>query len=293
MKKLFKNFSFFKTILFALLVIYSLSLLIPLFWGAIASLKSVDEFRLNILGFPEQVTFENFEHVINRFVVITPSRDGRMKTIYVETMIFNSIIYVIGISFFASLMPFLTAYLTAKFPGKLASTINVIVIIALALPIVGATPSELELLMNLKLYDTFAGVFILRSTFLSVYYLVFYSMFKGLSQDFAEAAALDGASELRTMLQIIMPIAKSTFLAVFLVHFISYWNDYQAPLLYIPSHITLSYGLYFLSTTTENGLGYVPMRMTGVILVVIPILVLYMIFRKKIMNNVSLGGSKE
>lgn len=293
MKKLFKNFSFFKTILFALLVIYSLSLLIPLFWGALASLKSVDEFRLNILGFPEQVTFENFEHVINRFVVITPSRDGMMKTIYVETMIFNSIIYVIGISFFASLMPFLTAYLTAKFPGKLASTINVIVIIALALPIVGATPSELELLMNLKLYDTFAGVFILRSTFLSVYYLVFYSMFKGLSQDFAEAAALDGASELRIMLQIIMPIAKSTFLAVFLVHFISYWNDYQAPLLYIPSHITLSYGLYFLSTTTENGLGYVPMRMTGVILVVIPILVLYMIFRKKIMNNVSLGGSKE
>ena len=292
-KKKIKNFSIFKTILLILLSIYSISLLYPLLWGALTSVKSIDEFRINMLGLPKNPTFENFGYVFQNFVVKTPSRDGFVKTIYIEQMLANSVIYVLGVSFFASFVPFLTAYLTAKFPGKLADVINVFVIVAISLPIVGSTPAELDLLRRLNLYDSFIGVFILRGTFLNVYYLVYYAMFKGLSRDFSEAAEIDGASEFKIMTKIIMPITMSTFLAVFLVHFISYWNDYQAPLIYVPSNVTLSYGLYYLANSTEQGLNYVPMRMIGVVLLVVPIIILYIIFRKKILNNISLGGSKE
>ena len=90
-----------------------------------------------------------------------------------------------------------------------------------------------------------------------------------------------------------MPIAKSTFFAVWLIHFISYWNDYQAPLLYLPSKPTISYGLYRLSNSTDNGLNYVPMRMIGVVMLVVPVLTLYLIFKNKILKSIALGGSKE
>ena len=288
-----QNISVFKVVIFVLLTIYSLSLMMLIVWGILAALKSVDEFRLNMIWLPKKPTFENFTYVFNHFYVETTNPDGTMGVAFIENMLFNSVVYVTGASFFASFMPFLTAYLTVKFPGKLSNILYTIVVIAVALPIVGATPSELQLLNNLGLFDSFFGIFCLRGCYLSIYFLVFHAMFKGLSKDFSEAAALDGASEFRIMAQIIMPIAKSTFFAVWLIHFISYWNDYQAPLLYLPSKPTISYGLYRLSNSTDNGLNYVPMRMIGVVMLVVPVLTLYLIFKNKILKSIALGGSKE
>ena len=169
-----------------------------------------------------------------------------------------------------------------------------IVVITMSLPIVGAYPSEIQLLVNLNLYNKFSGVFLMRSSFLGVYYLIFYATFKSLGNDYVEAASIDGASEFKTMIKIMFPLARTTFFTVFLLLIITYWNDYQAPMLYMPLNATLSYGLFSLEHgSIDNSLSHDTVHMAGVVMVIIPILTLFAIFKNRIMNNINMGGIKE
>ena len=297
MKKIkFDKAMFFNIALMIVLLIYSISLLLPIVWGVFASLKTVDEFRTNILGLPNghvwQWSWGNFPFVLEYFIVPFNTTAGTVE-VGLGEMIFNTLMYVLGGAFAATFIPCCVAYLTAKFPNKLSTAVNVTVIVTMVLPIVGAYPSEIQILKALGLYDTFIGSWIQKANFLGMYYLVFFATFKGVSASYSEAAYLDGASEFTVMFRIIFPLVKITFGTVFLIKFIEFWNDYQTPLLYLPQHPTLSFGLYYLTNSPVNGLNNVPMRMTGCIMVMLPIMVLYIIFKDKLIGNISMGGVKE
>ena len=160
------------------------------------------------------------------------------------------------------------------------------------IPIVGSYPSEINMLQKLGLYNTLVGAWIQKANFLGMYYLVFYAAFKGLAKDYSEAAEMDGASEFTVMTRIMLPLVRNAYFTVFLVKFVEFWNDYQIPLLYLPSRPTLSYGLYYVSNYTANMISTVPMRMAGCIIILIPILVLFIAFNDKLMGNITLGGVK-
>ena len=89
------------------------------------------------------------------------------------------------------------------------------------------------------------------------------------------------------------PMVGTIFTTVMLMSFIGMWNDYQTPLLYLPSHPTLAYGIYDLSKTNINDLNNVPARVAGCVILLVPILTVFISFRKKIMGNISIGGIKE
>ena len=118
-------------------------------------------------------------------------------------------------------------------------------------------------------------------------------MFRGIPKDFADAAYIDGASEWQVLFRIMMPMARNTLFTVILLNFIGYWNDYQTPLLYIPSYPTMAYGLYLFSNDTTNALSTVPMKITGCMIMMLPILVLFLFFHKRLIGNLSMGGLKE
>jgi ABC-type glycerol-3-phosphate transport system permease component len=161
------------------------------------------------------------------------------------------------------------------------------------LPIVGSTPSELAIAHSLGFYNHIWGMWIMQAHFLGMYYFVFHAMFRGIPKDFAEAAYIDGASEWRVLFSIMLPMVKNTLFIVMLLSFIGYWNDYQTPLLYIPSHPTVAYGLYLFSRSTDQNLATIPMKLTGCMLMVLPIFVIFMIFHDKMIGNISMGGLKE
>lgn len=288
-----KKFSSLLLIIFIVLVVYSLSLLYPIFWGIVQSVKKVDEFRLNILGFPKMgFTFENFTLVIEKFKV-PASAGGPSSDQGLLQLIWNTLLYVVGCSFFATFIPCITAYVTAKFPFRFSGIVYGVVLITMMIPIVGAYPSELVLLRRLGLYNTMYGIWIQRANFLGMYFLVFHASFKAMSKDFSEAAELDGASELTVMFKIMFPLVQNVFFTVFLIKFVEFWNDYQTPLLYTPAYPTLSYGVYYLTASTMPDLNYVPTRMAACIIVLIPILLIFVCFSEKLMGNISMGGVKE
>ena len=289
--------SVFFVIIFVVLFLYVISMLSPMAWGFITALKSQDDFRVNVLGLPEgnilQWQWSNFVGVAEGFEVqITIEGQGRFYVTF-WPMLYNTLVYAIGSAAIRAIVPCVVGYVTAKFDYKFSRFINTMVLVLMTIPIVGSAPSEFQILQELQLYDTMIGNFIQKFNFLGMYYLVYYAAFKGMSNDFSEAAYVDGASELRVMVQIIMPMIATIIGTVFLIHFIDFWNDYQTPLLYLPSYATLARGLFTLSRNSQGDFATVPYRMAGCLLLATPILILFLIFKEKLMGNLSMGGVKE
>ena len=162
----------------------------------------------------------------------------------------------------------------------------------MVLPIVGSLPSEIRMAKALGLFDKFYGLWLMKANFLGLYFLVFHGIFKTLPMAYTEAAKIDGAGNLAVLLRIILPLVRNTFFTIMLINFIAFWNDYQTPLIYMPSYPTIALGMFYMASTTENGLSTVPMRMTGAMLMLIPILVLFLCFHKRLLGNLTVGGLK-
>ena len=292
-----KRLSAFAIVMLVVLAIYALSMLIPLLWGAMTALKSPAEFRQDNLGLPDghiwQWQWGNFVTVLQNFIVRGITREQVPYEVYVEQMLLYTVLYAVVGALINVGVTCLTAYLTSRFPCRFSKMLYGLVVVIMILPIVGSYPSEIQLLTTLGLYDTIPGAWIQKANFLGMYFLVFYAQFRQLPKEFTEAAYMDGASEFALMVRIVFPLVRTTFLTVVLIKFIEFWNDYQTPLLYLPSHPTLAYGIYNLSNSVINELNNVPMRMTGCVLMVTPILILFIVFRNRLIGNISMGGIKE
>ncbi len=286
------NILFF--LLFVVLGLYAISLVLPFIWGIFTSLKDQTAFALDPFGIPKQWHFENYVRAIDLFYVRIETNDsGRAATfVYIEEMLLYSLLYCVGNAFFSTLAPCLVAYITAKYPYRPMKWINTFVIIAMILPIVGNGPSEMQMIKNLGLYDSIFGFYFVKFSFMGLYYLLFYAAFKNLSWGYAEAAIMDGASNLTVMIRIMFPLVSGTFGVIMLLLFIGYWNDYLTPTLYLPSYPTVAVGLYKYYSAPGQETGLIPMQLTGCMIVMLPILIVFIAFRDKIMGNIAVGGLK-
>ena len=294
-KKLIKTFrttSPLYVVLFICMFLYVVFLAYLMFWGIITSLKSVGEFNDNVLGFPQDLSFNNFITIFNNFYVRV-NVNGLLVPKFIEDMLLNTMLYAVGGAFISTFVPCIVAYAVTRFNFKFNAVIKGIVIVTMILPIIGSAPAEIQLLRDLKLYDSIIGNWIQKFHFLGMYFLVFSAAFEVIPKDFAEAAYMDGASEFKLLTKVMFPMVSTIFTTIMLINFIALWNDYQTPMLYLPSHPTLAYGIFDLSRSTLDGMNNVPTRMAGCVILLVPILIIFIAFRKKIMGNITLGGVKE
>ena len=291
-KRTFKTTSPLYIVLFVCMFLYVAFLTYLMFWGIITSLKTVSDFNDNVLGFPTEATFKNFITIFNNFYVRV-NVDGVLVPKFIEDMLLNTLLYALGGAFISTFVPCIVAYAVTRFDFKFNAVIKGVVIITMILPIIGSAPAEIQLLRELGLYDSIIGNWIQKFHFLGMYFLVFTAAFEVIPKDFAEAAYMDGASEFKLLTKIMFPMVSTVFTTVLLINFIGLWNDYQTPMLYLPTHPTLAFGIFDLSRTTINELSNVPARMAGCVILLVPILIIFIAFRKKIMGNLTLGGVKE
>lgn len=290
-KKIREKPSVSMTVLFVVLTIYTLSFIALLLWTAIVALRSSGDFSSalkqkswqKMLSF-KGMTFESFKNAWNNFTM--PNRNGDPWTM--PQMFGHAILYAGGCSIVATLVACLMAYVTARYDYLIGKIVYGIVLVTMAIPIVGALPSEMEMVENLGLMDSVFGLYILKANFLGLYFLIFHAQFKMIPKDYTEAAGMDGASELRIMLQVIFPMAIGTITTVILLNFIAFWNDYQTPMIYWNSKPVIAYGLWYNAGRNKP----IPEVLAGMLLVATPILVVFGIFNKKVMSNMSIGGVK-
>lgn len=283
-------------ILFTILVLYTLSLLVPTIWTITTSFKDYKVYMLGtvrkdlsrMIGF-NNLTFDNFVTAFKSFSIPTNSGD-----VYLAEMFLNSILYSGGCAIVATIVPCVMAYLVARYDYKFGKIVYGIVLVTMAIPIVGALPSEIKMMTSLGLMDSVIGLYVLKANFLGIYFLVFYAQFKGIPKDYTEAASIDGAGEWRIMCQIIFPVAIGTISTIVLLNFIAFWNDYQTPMIYWEPRPVVAYGMYYFArlTSGKNGISSTPVKLASMIIVAIPIIIIFLIFNKKIMANMSIGGIK-
>lgn len=284
-------------LLFAIvLFLYSLSVIVALVWGFFASLKGSLEFAANLFYLPRGHIWEwkwsNYEMVLSNFIVPVYSGEVRYE-VTMPMMALYSVLYAGGCSFLATLTPCVVGYLITRFPNKFSKVISAVALVAIIIPIVGNNVSMLQMLHTLGLYDTMIGNWIMSMSFISIYMFVFSAAFKGVAKTYSEAAEIDGANNFTVFFRINLPLVKSAFFSVMLLMFIARWNDYSMPLLYMPSKPTLAYGIYSFNFTTLTELSWPPFRIAGSMILVLPMFVLFLLFHKRLMGNLSMGGIKE
>lgn len=318
-------------ILFTILAAYSLYLIFMLLWGINTSLKSSDDFSFmkNYMGLPnigdpdfgsreEFLRLANYKKVLKTFRItqsetyyrgtkqifsmtqtnfgawVGAESESDLTYAYFPDMLVNTLIYVLGCALVSSFIPALTAYLTAKYNYKISGVIFVAYTLMMCMPVVGDQPTRLAFFKALGLYDTMAGVILQWASGAGLYFFVFYAYFKGVPETYREAASIDGAGDTTVMFRIYFPLAIKMIMTVFLLQFVTLWNDYQTPLLLLPTKPTLAYGVYFFSSLSLDHASYnEPLRIAASMMLALPILIIFIIFKNKLMGDISLGGIKE
>lgn len=279
----------FKSVFGLILFFYTMVLCSLFFYAIVNSLKDLFQFVDDPVGFPKQWKFSNYPFVFAQM----SSKVSPTLTYYIEHMFFGSLLSTLLCTLAVTLATFLMAYASAQFPHKIMSkVIYVLVMICIIIPIIGSYPSEMRVIKTLNIYNNILGIFFLKFSFGNMYFLILYEAIKGIPKDYSEAAQMDGASKLRVMLQIMVPMIKNILGSIFLVQFINFWNDYTTILMYFPKFPNLSLGLIGFSFNTSGAVAATPIKLAACIICIIPIAALFAIFQKPLMDNVSAGGLK-
>ncbi len=280
--------SIFNIFVFVALLAYSIMLLGLLYWAVETSFKHYRDFAKNPIGLPKEF-FNNYDGIFETFSHRVSFSDGSQETVNFGGMVVNSILYAVGCAFLTTLATYIVAYCCARYKYISSKIIYAVVVAFMVTPVVGTTASSIMVAKNLGIFGTMHGIWMMNASFLGMYFLVFYEVFRGVPEPFYEAARVDGAHDIQLLTRITVPITISSFSTVFLVNFVRYWNDYQTPLLYIKTKPVLAYGLFLITTRTNIK---IPEMMSAVIVVVIPVIVLFIFTNKKLMGNITIGGIK-
>lgn len=266
-------------IVFVIFALYALSLLYPFLWLLMNSFKTRKDFFLNVNGFPEAWVFENWK---NSFTL--SANKVTMPMMYV-----NSIFLTVGSTFFAMMSSSATAYVITKYKFRGRNFMYAFAVIIMMIPTMGSMASTYKMYTSIGLVNTYTGIFIFSFGGFGSYFLILYAFYKNLSWTYAEAAQIDGAGHWRIYFTIMLPMAMPVLASVGILLVIGYWNDYFTIYMYAPNKATIAYGIQAISDQNKNNL---PQVFAAMLSSMIPILVLFACFQKKIMNNMTVGGIK-
>ena len=274
-------------VMLVVLVLYSAFLLAMLLWAVLTALKKPLRFLNNTVGLPNPWYFGNVPYVLKNAEII---KEQGVVPFY--EIVWNSVLYSVGCSIINTLVTCIVAYLCARYDCKFSKIVYSLVLVVMVIPVVGNQTSELQMSINLGLYDKMVGMLVMRASFLGIYFLVFYDMFKAVPMAFSEAAEIDGAGDFQIMVRIFFPIASNTFLTVLLINFIGYWNNYQVPMVYVPNHPTLAEYMFQISTFSKYPFSKAPVQLAASLILLLPAVAIFLAMHKRLLGNLSIGGVK-
>ena len=269
-----------KAMIYFFLFIWALIVLFPFYWMVLSSLKSYSAYSSEYIPkfFTLSPTFENYREA---FIAVPLAK-----------YFLNTVIFTVATTALMMVVITLAAFAFARlnFKGR-----DIVFTIFLALMML---PSELVVITNfvtitdLGLRNTFTGLILPSVT--SVFYIyLLRENFAQIPDEMYYAARVDGASDFRYLMRVMIPICKPTIVTVIILKVIECWNSYVWPRLITDdqNYFLVSNGIQEIR---ENGFGRenIPAMMAAVVVISVPLIVLFLIFRKKIMAGVSRGGTK-
>ncbi len=268
------------TVVYGFLALWALIVLFPFYWMILTSLKSYGSYNSEFVPklFTLSPTLENYKEAFTS----VPLADYFVNTIIFTVVTTALMLFVTVLAAFA--------FARLDFKGK-----DLVFAIFLSLMMI---PSELVVITNyvtvtdLDMRNTFAGLILPSVT--SVFYIyLLKENFAQVPDELYYAAKVDGTSDFKYLWRVLMPICKPTLVTVTILKVIECWNSYVWPRLVTDDekYFLVSNGI---QSIRENGFGRenIPAMMAAVVVISVPLIVIFIIFRKKIMEGVSRGGTK-
>ena len=268
------------SVIYFFLTVWGIMVLFPFYWMILSSIKSYSAYSSEYVPkfFTLSPTFQNYA---DAFTAVPLGR-----------YFLNTLVFTICTTLLMMVVIILAAFAFARldFRGK-----NIVFALFLSLMMI---PNELVILTNfvtisdLGLRNTFTGLILPSVT--SVFYIyLLKENFEAIPEELYKAAKVDGTSDFKYLVKVMLPISQPTIVTIVILKVIECWNSYVWPRLITDNsdYFLVSNGIQEIR---ENGFGRenIPAMMAAVVVISVPLIVLFLIFRKKIMAGVSRGGTK-
>lgn len=269
-----------RVITYVLLALWAVIVLFPFYWMILTSLKSYSAYNSEYIPkfYTLSPTLQNYAEAFTAVPLLRYFANTAIFTVLTTAIMLVAI----------TLAAF--AFARLEFKGK-----NIAFVLFLSLMMI---PNELVIITNfvtitnLNMRNTFPGLILPSVT--SVFYIyLLKENFEQIPDNLYYAAKVDGTSDLKYLLKVMVPISKPTLITITILKVIECWNSYVWPRL-----ITDDENYYLVSNgiqeIRENGFGRenIPAMMAAVVVISVPLIILFLIFRNKIMEGVSRGGTK-
>ncbi len=269
-----------KGITYIFLILWAILVLFPFYWMILTSVKSYSAYNAEYVPkfFTLMPTFQNY---LDAFTAVPLSRYFLNTVIY--TLATTGLMMIV-------IIPAAFAFSRLEFRGK-----DIVFALFLALMMI---PTELVIITNFvtitnwNMRNTYWGLILPSIT--SVFYIyLLKENFEQIPEELYKAAKVDGTSDLKYLLRVMLPISRPTIVTIVILKIIECWNAYVWPRLITDDE------MYFLVSNgiqeiRENGFGRenIPAMMAAVVVISVPLIILFLMFRKNIMAGVSRGGTK-
>lgn len=262
----------------AILIVFSITCVYPVFWMFYSSFKNTKGFNNNPVGLPTELYFENYVHVVT-------------KTLMPTYILNSAVITVISLAFIL-LIGFITGYFLSRFTFKGRNVLYSYYMIGMLIPIHALLVPIYILTKNVGLVNSAGGLIIPYVSFgLPTAVFLIESYVSTVPKAIEEAASIDGSSFARTLLQIMLPMCKPIMVTVAIIQFFASWNEFSFALVLLSDQnkFTVPLGLTFFKGPYATNY---PMIMTATIISITPVMILYFAFSGKVIAGMTAGAVK-
>lgn len=270
----------FKVLMYVFLAFWGVVVLFPFYWMILSSIKSYASYMGERI--PKFIaTDPTFDNYINAFTQVP------LAKYFLNTLIFTVITTLVMM-----LVIVFAAYAFARLDFRGKSLVFVGFLALMMIPNELVIITNFVTITNMNLRNTFLGLILPSVT--SVFYIyLLKENFEQVPDELYYAAKVDGTSDLKYLFKVMIPICRPTIITVIILKVIECWNSYVWPRLITDdaNYFLVSNGIQEIR---ENGFGRenIPAMMAAVVAVSLPLIVLFIIFRNKIMEGVSREGIK-
>ena len=286
-----KHFDLYKIFIYVALISLAISIIIPVSWVFLASIKTNAEFYGNPWSLPQGFNIQNF---IDAFQIAQ-----------VGDFILNSALVTATALVILLVVSLPAAYVLARFQFKGRKFFNTLIMAGLfinvnyiVVPIFlmlngwdkSLAKSGLQFFMN----NRFVLALVYASTAIPFTVYLLASYFRSLPKAYEEAAEIDGCGYFTTMVRVMFRMAKPSIITVILFNFLAFWNEYIISLTLVQTKTlkTLPVGLQNLMSAQKAATNYGPMY-AGLVIVMLPTLILYILVQRRLTQGMTLGGLKD
>lgn len=269
-----------KAVVYLLLTLWAIIVLFPFYWMVLTSVKDYGSYNAEYIPrfFTASPTFQNY---IDAFTTVSLGK-----------YLFNTLVFTVVTTAIMLIVTVFAAFAFARldFPGK--ELLFTLLLSLMMIPNELVVITNFTTITNLGLRNTFTGLILPSVT--SVFYIyLLRENFAQVPDELYYAAKVDGTSDLRYLRRVMIPICKPTMVTIVILKVIECWNSYVWPRLITdnPDYYLVSNGIQEIR---ENGFGRenIPAMMAAVVVISVPLVILFLVFRKKIMEGVVRGGTK-